>query len=79
LNDPALNALAGNLGASYTGAPDLIGTAAVAEQTHYEFAAIEAKDVIATHERGWEGFTQFVTYGVVAVVALLLLLLLLVA
>jgi hypothetical protein len=79
LNDPALNALAGNLGASYTGAPDLIGTAAVAEQTHYEFAAIEAKDVIATHERGWEGFTQFVTYGVVAVVALLLLLLLFVA
>ena len=51
----------------------------MAEQTHYEFAAIEAKDVIATHERGWEGFTQFVTYGVVAVVALLLLLLLFVA
>ena len=51
----------------------------MAEQQHYEFAAVDAKDVIATHTRGWEGFTQFVTYGVVAVVALLLLLLVFVA
>ena len=51
----------------------------MAEHTQYEFSAIEAKDVIDTHERGWEGFTQFVTYGVVAVVVLLLALLLFVA
>lgn len=51
----------------------------MAEHTQYEFSAIEAKDVIATHERGWEGFTQFVTYGVVIVVLLLLALLVFVA
>lgn len=51
----------------------------MAEQTQYEFSAIEAKEVIAVHERGWEGFTQFVTYGVVAVVLVLLALLVFVA
>ena len=51
----------------------------MAEQQHYEFAAVEAKDIIATHQRGWQGFTQFLTYGVVAVVVVLLLLLLFVA
>jgi hypothetical protein len=51
----------------------------VAEQTQYEFSAVEAKDIIATHTRGWEGFTQFVTYGVIGVVVVLLLLLIFVA
>lgn len=53
--------------------------AAVAEQHGYEFSTVDAKDVIAVHERGWEGFTQFVTYAVIAIVVVLLALLLFVA
>ncbi|MDO9710472.1 aa3-type cytochrome c oxidase subunit IV [Paracraurococcus lichenis] len=51
----------------------------MAEQQHYEFAAVDAKDIVAQHQRGWEGFTQFLTYGIAVVVILLLALLLFVA
>jgi hypothetical protein len=51
----------------------------VAEQHGYEFSAVDTKDIVADRERGWEGFTQFVTYGVIATVVLLLALLLFVA
>jgi hypothetical protein len=52
---------------------------AVAEQQHYEFSAVEAKDILADRQRGWEGFTQFLTWGVVATAAVLIGMLLFVA
>lgn len=51
----------------------------MAEQSSYDFSAVEAQDILASREQGWVGFTQFVTYGVIAVVAILLLLFLFVA
>ncbi|MFC7541820.1 hypothetical protein ACFQU2_23305 [Siccirubricoccus deserti] len=30
----------------------------MAEQQHYEFSAVEAKEILAERERGWEGFTH---------------------
>jgi hypothetical protein len=51
----------------------------VAEQQNYEFSTVEAKDILAERERGWEGFTQFTTYGIAAIVVILLALLLFVA
>ena len=51
----------------------------MAEQSSYDFSAVEAKDILADRQQGWAGFTKFVTYGVVAVVAILALLFLFVA
>jgi hypothetical protein len=51
----------------------------VAEQQSYEFSAVEAQEILKDRERGWEGFTQFVTWSIVATVVVLLALLLFVA
>ncbi|WP_205083202.1 aa3-type cytochrome c oxidase subunit IV [Paracraurococcus ruber] len=51
----------------------------MAEKESYEFGAVNGQDLLADRQRGWEGFTQFVTYGVVATVVVLLGLLLFVA
>ena len=51
----------------------------MAEQQSYEFSTVDAKDILAERQRGWAGFTQFATYGIVAVVVILLMLLLFVA
>jgi hypothetical protein len=51
----------------------------VAEQQNYEFSTASANEILAERERGWAGFTQFATYGIVVVVVILLLMLLFVA
>ncbi|MCB4824616.1 aa3-type cytochrome c oxidase subunit IV [Roseicella aerolata] len=51
----------------------------MAEKESYDFAATDAKDILADRQRGWEGFTQFVTWGVAISVIVLLALLLFVA
>ena len=51
----------------------------MAEQHGYDFSPVEAKDILADRQRGWDGFTQFLTYGVIATVVVLLALLLFVA
>ncbi|MCO6419128.1 preprotein translocase subunit SecE [Siccirubricoccus sp. KC 17139] len=48
-------------------------------QQHYEFAAVDSKDILAEREQGWEGFTQFITWGIGITVLVLLALLLFVA
>jgi hypothetical protein len=52
---------------------------AVAEQQHYEFSAVESKDILAERQRGWEGFTQFLTWSVVATAVVLIGMLIFVA
>ena len=49
------------------------------QQTHYEFTAVTAKDILPAHTKEWNRFTGFVTNGVIAVVVILLLLLVFVA
>jgi hypothetical protein len=44
----------------------------MAEQQHYEFTAVDAKDILAEREQGWQSFTRFATWGSVAVVVILL-------
>jgi hypothetical protein len=34
------------------------------QQSSYEFVAVTAKDILADRQRGWAGFTQFVTWGI---------------
>jgi Bacterial aa3 type cytochrome c oxidase subunit IV len=51
----------------------------VAEQQSYEISSVDAKELLAERERGWEGFTQAMTWGVVVTVVVLLGLLLFVA
>lgn len=51
----------------------------MAEHQDHEFSTASASDILAERERGWAGFTQFATYGIVAVVVILLLMLLFVA
>jgi hypothetical protein len=51
----------------------------VAEQQGYDFSAVEAKDILADRQRGWEGFTQFLTWSLVITAVVLLALLLFVA
>ncbi len=41
------------------------------QQSNYEFVAVTAQDLLAERQRGWQGFTQFVTYGIVATVVVL--------
>ncbi|WP_149539392.1 preprotein translocase subunit SecE [Siccirubricoccus phaeus] len=49
------------------------------QQQHYEFAAVDSKDILAERQHAWEGFTQFVAWGIGATVLLLLALLIFVA
>ncbi|WP_165943335.1 hypothetical protein [Roseicella aquatilis] len=51
----------------------------MAEQQSYDVSVGEAKEILADRERGWEGFTQFLTYAILATVIVLLALLLFVA
>ncbi len=46
---------------------------------HYDFGAVDEKALLVEKERGWEGFVQFTTWGIVITVLLLLGLLLFVA
>jgi len=48
-------------------------------QDSYEFAAVEAKDIIAERQRGWENFTQFITWSIVLTAIILLAMLLFLA
>ncbi len=48
-------------------------------QTNYEFAPVDSKDILAERQRGWEGFTQFVTWSIACTALVLLLLLIFVA
>ncbi len=41
------------------------------QQSSYEFVAVSAKDILAERQRGWEGFTQFATWGIAATVVVL--------
>jgi hypothetical protein len=41
------------------------------QQSSYEFSSVEAKDILADRERGWEGFTQFLVWSVAATAVLL--------
>jgi urea transporter len=52
---------------------------AVAEQQHYEFSAVDAKDILAERQSTWEGFSQFLTWSIVATVVVLIGMLLFVA
>lgn len=53
--------------------------AAVAQQESYDFSAVEAKDIIADRERGWVGFTKFLTWAIIITAVVLLGLLIFVA
>ena len=49
------------------------------QQDQYDFASLEAKEMVADRERSWQSFTRAMVWGVGIVVALLLALLLFVA
>ena len=49
------------------------------QQDQYNFAAPEAKEMVADRERSWQSFTRAMVWGVGIVVLLLLALLLFVA
>ena len=51
----------------------------MAEQTQYEFSAINDKDILEDRQRSWDGFVQFATWGIVLTAVILLALLLFVA
>ena len=38
----------------------------------YEFSAVEAKEILAERERGWENFTQFLIWSLVATAVVLI-------
>ncbi|HYZ34304.1 MAG TPA: preprotein translocase subunit SecE [Crenalkalicoccus sp.] len=44
------------------------------QQEHYDFAAVEAQEILADRQRGWQWFTQMLIWGVVAVATVLVLL-----
>ncbi|SDB72784.1 aa3-type cytochrome c oxidase subunit IV [Belnapia rosea] len=48
-------------------------------QQNYEFGGVDDKALLADRQRGWDGFVQFSTWGIVITVLLLLALLLFVA
>ncbi|MBV1795621.1 hypothetical protein [Siccirubricoccus sp. G192] len=48
-------------------------------QESYEFSAVETKDILAERERGWEGFTQFLTWSLLVTALVLIALLVFVA
>lgn len=49
------------------------------QQTHYEFSAVDAKDLLADRQQGWERFTRFVTWSIATTAIVLILLALFVA
>lgn len=51
----------------------------MAEQQGYDFTPTDGAEILADRERGWEGFTQFLTWGILVIVLVLLGLLLFVA
>lgn len=51
----------------------------MAEQHGYDFSPVDTKEILVERQRGWDGFTQFLTYSVIATVVVLLALLLFVA
>jgi hypothetical protein len=38
----------------------------------YEYAAVEAKDILEERERGWENFSRFLTWSIVATAVVLI-------
>ncbi|WP_165838976.1 hypothetical protein [Roseicella frigidaeris] len=51
----------------------------MAEQQSYDFSAVEARDILADRQRGWVGFTKFLTWAIALTVLVLLGLFLFVA
>ena len=41
------------------------------QQSSYEVVAVASKDILAERQRSWDGFTQFVTWGIGLTIALL--------
>lgn len=48
----------------------------MANQQEFDKSMAEQQEILADRQRGWEGFTQFLTWSVVVTVVLLLALLL---
>ena len=48
-------------------------------QESYEFSAVEAKEILADRERGWEGFKQFLIWSLLVSALVLIALLVFVA
>jgi uncharacterized integral membrane protein len=45
----------------------------------YEFSAVEAKEILTERERGWEAFSQFITWSILATALVLILMLVFIA
>jgi hypothetical protein len=45
----------------------------------YDFQAVEANDILAERQQGWDRFTQFTVWSVVSIAAVLILLAIFVA
>ena len=45
------------------------------QESNYDFASSDAKDMVADRQREWASFTRLITWSIVATVAVLLLLL----
>ncbi len=43
------------------------------QQTHYDFVAVDSKDILAEREQEWNSFTRFVTVSCVAIAIVLIL------
>ena len=44
------------------------------QQTHYDFVAVKAADILAERESSWHGFTHFVTWSTGGIAVILILL-----
>ena len=52
----------------------------MAEQnSSYEFTAVDSNDILAERQQAWEGFTRFLTFGIIATVVVMVGLLVFVA
>lgn len=43
------------------------------EQTHYDFVAVESKDILADRQQEWEAFTRFTTISCAVIATILVL------
>jgi hypothetical protein len=43
------------------------------EQTHYDFVAVDSKDILNDRQQEWDAFTRFITISSVAIAAVLIL------
>jgi predicted nucleic acid-binding Zn ribbon protein len=49
------------------------------QQSSYQFAAVEAREILADRQQEWQRFTRFTTYAVAVVIVVLVALALFVA